>query len=633
MNLLLEATRSSASRIYVVLTMRSDFLGDCAQFHNLPEALNRGQYLIPRMKRDDRRAAIEGPVAVGNATITPRLVQTLLNDVGEDPDQLPVLQHALMRTWEDWRDAGLADQPIDLQHYKSIGELKHALSMHADEAYGELTDDRQRMIAKRLFQRLCERTVDRRETRHPSRLADICAVCGASLDEAVTVIDRFRTGGRTFLLPDAQTILDANSVIDISHEALIRQWGQLREWADEEADAAGMFLRVADAARRYQDKKAGLWRDLELQSAQLWRRQRVPTEAWAQRYHVGFAAAMAFLDASRRAQHWRGAGKVLLPAIIALLVAAGAAGWRISKDNLALIENQRVLKAQAGELESRRVDLKGLNAELVKRVDEQTRLNVEFAKQTELAKNGQSIAEDQEKIATRESENARRSGVQAMSSKFAVQSLLEGESDTAALLAIEARRLAASNEADTAILQTMGRPRVLPALIHPGLRSIAVDRLGSRLLTTSRDGSVRLWDALRGTELARHEPPHKAMTAGALISPDGSMVFSGGDSPTLSALALRGAALETIPVIGENPHRKPITKILTSADGATLATADQDGVMAVWSVGADALRLQHVLTPHQNPLIDLAFTQDGTLLASAGGMDWFESIASPMRRY
>ena len=96
--LLLAAVRQPEAPVYMVLTMRSDFLGDCAQFRDLPEAINDSQYLIPRMTRDQRRSAIEGPVAVGGARIMPRLVNRLLNDMGDNPDQLPILQHALMRT-------------------------------------------------------------------------------------------------------------------------------------------------------------------------------------------------------------------------------------------------------------------------------------------------------------------------------------------------------------------------------------------------------------------------------------------------------------------------------------------------------------------------------------------------------
>ncbi len=64
-NLLLEAWKQTQAPVYVTLTMRSDFLEDCAQFAGLPEAINDGQYLVPRMTRDERKAAIAGPVAVG----------------------------------------------------------------------------------------------------------------------------------------------------------------------------------------------------------------------------------------------------------------------------------------------------------------------------------------------------------------------------------------------------------------------------------------------------------------------------------------------------------------------------------------------------------------------------------------
>ena len=101
--LLLDAVGQQQLPIYVVITMRSDFIGNCTEFDGLTEAINDGQYLVPRMDREERRSAITGPVAVGGAEISPRLVLRLLNDVGDDPDQLPILQHAMMRTWEYWQ--------------------------------------------------------------------------------------------------------------------------------------------------------------------------------------------------------------------------------------------------------------------------------------------------------------------------------------------------------------------------------------------------------------------------------------------------------------------------------------------------------------------------------------------------
>src|SRR4030095_940401 len=101
-NLLLAASEQAGSPIYVAITMRSDYLGDCAEIPGLAEAVNKGEYLIPRLGRDQKRDAIEKPIGGGGAKISSLLVQRLLNDVGDEPDQLPVLQHALMRMWETW---------------------------------------------------------------------------------------------------------------------------------------------------------------------------------------------------------------------------------------------------------------------------------------------------------------------------------------------------------------------------------------------------------------------------------------------------------------------------------------------------------------------------------------------------
>ena len=98
-NLLMEAINNEDAPIYVCITMRSDFIGECAQFAELTKKINDSHYLIPQLTREQKRKAIEGPVAVGGGEISSRLVQQLLNDLGDNPDQLPILQHSLMRTW------------------------------------------------------------------------------------------------------------------------------------------------------------------------------------------------------------------------------------------------------------------------------------------------------------------------------------------------------------------------------------------------------------------------------------------------------------------------------------------------------------------------------------------------------
>src|SRR5262245_9941592 len=90
-NLLLTASEQAECRIYVTITMRSDYLGDCSEIPGLAEAVNEVEYLIPRLLGDRKRDPIEKPIGVGGAKSSALLVQRLLNEVGDDPDQLPVL--------------------------------------------------------------------------------------------------------------------------------------------------------------------------------------------------------------------------------------------------------------------------------------------------------------------------------------------------------------------------------------------------------------------------------------------------------------------------------------------------------------------------------------------------------------
>jgi len=297
-SLLLEAAQQTEKSIFVTITMRSDFLGDCSQFRGLAEAVNEGEYLIPRLNRKQRRLAIEGPVKVGGKQIEARLVQQLLNDIGDDPDQLPILQHALMRTWEYHEKAG-GDGALDLEHYEATGGMKEALSRHADEVYRELKTDEDRTYCERIFKALTERVSEGRGIRRPMAMSELAEVVGADdPKKLVPVIEAYRAAGRTFLMPPDSIELGPKVVIDISHESLMRVWQHLVVWVDEEAQSARIYRRLADTAQLYRENKAGLYRDPDLQISLSWRDQNNPTEAWADRYYPGYNDAMAFLDES-----------------------------------------------------------------------------------------------------------------------------------------------------------------------------------------------------------------------------------------------------------------------------------------------------------------------------------------------
>lgn len=296
--LLLEAVEQSEVPIYVVLTMRSDFIGDCAQYPDLTKKINDSHYLIPQMTREDFREAVLGPVAVGGGEISPRLVQQLLNDVGDNQDQLPILQHALMRTWDYWSKNKDANEAMDINHYDAIGRMEKALSEHANEAFDELSE-REKVICESLFKTLTEKGSDGRGIRHPSSIRLIAEIAQCEPKEVISVVERFRIPGRSFLNPSISVSLDPNSIIDISHESLMRVWDRLILWVDEEVEAVQLYLRLSEAAQLYQKGQGSLWRPPDLQLALNWREKRKPTLTWAQRYDAAFERAMVFLETSR----------------------------------------------------------------------------------------------------------------------------------------------------------------------------------------------------------------------------------------------------------------------------------------------------------------------------------------------
>jgi WD40 repeat protein/energy-coupling factor transporter ATP-binding protein EcfA2 len=299
-NLLMEAVNYEDSPIYVAITMRSDFIGDCAQFPELTRKINDSHYLIPQMTREQKRRAVEGPVAVGNAKITPRLVQQLLNDLGDNPDQLPILQHALMRTWSYWaKYKDYDEEQVDLKHYEAIGTMSEALSQHANEAYDELDEDQQR-ICEIMFKAITEKRGENFGIRRPTRLNEIASIADVSEADVVAVIEKFREPGRSLLTPAFGIELGSKSMIDISHESLMRIWVRLKNWVDDESEAVQMYLRLAEAAGQYQVGKAGLWRPPDLQLALNWQAKHKPTLVWGQRYHPAFERTLVFLEYSKK---------------------------------------------------------------------------------------------------------------------------------------------------------------------------------------------------------------------------------------------------------------------------------------------------------------------------------------------
>jgi hypothetical protein len=122
-NVLLETAKIALAEdlpIYVVCTMRSDYIGQCAAFRGLPEYIGFSQFFVPRLKRKEIQQVIEEPAQLNGDKISDRLIQRLLYDISDGLDQLPILQHALNQIWK-MADNGKYE--MDLIHYAKVGGL------------------------------------------------------------------------------------------------------------------------------------------------------------------------------------------------------------------------------------------------------------------------------------------------------------------------------------------------------------------------------------------------------------------------------------------------------------------------------------------------------------------------------
>ncbi len=296
-SLLLAAVRQKEIPISLLLTMRADVIGQCARFRGLPERLNAGQFLMPRLTRKQLHDVICKPAEAFGGAVDERLAHRLLRESGNDPSHLPVLQHCLMRMWavagQEPDTSDHSGPHLGIADYQTVGGLQHALSRHADEAYEELDEHGQR-IAEILFRCVSERSPDRQDMRRPTTLQNIAAVVGAAVSDVQVVAEIFRRSDRCFLSPSAGTPLEPDTLLDISHESLIQQWKRMSAWASEEAKSADMYRRLEQTARLWKSGDAALWTTPDLEHALAWKAQNRPTAAWARRY----CAAIPDVDAA-----------------------------------------------------------------------------------------------------------------------------------------------------------------------------------------------------------------------------------------------------------------------------------------------------------------------------------------------
>ena len=295
---ILNATKSTKIDVFVVFSLRSDFLSDCTVFPGLPDMINKGHYLLPNLTESQKVDLIKKPAEKAGAVISEELLEEIKKHIREEAISLPVIQHTLMRTWDYWLYNSLSETAIDIEQYQAIGTVHNALSVHAENIFNSLNDT-QKILVEKIFRALTYGG-DERSTRNPQKLSQLVKITGAREMEIIEVIDKFRAEGSSFLMPSEEIQLKSDTVIDISHESIMHVWKRLAEWVEFEAKSAQIYMRLSRSAELYQEGKTGLLVNPDLQIALNWIEEDKPNQDWANRYEPAFDRVINYVNYSKK---------------------------------------------------------------------------------------------------------------------------------------------------------------------------------------------------------------------------------------------------------------------------------------------------------------------------------------------
>ena len=561
--------------ISVITTIRSDFVGDCSSYPELTKAINDSQFLIPQMTRTEKRAAIVGPVEVMDAKIDEGLVESILKSIGDSHDQLPLMQHSLMRTWDYWAASGAVNEPISFAHYNAIGRMEKALSVHANEIFNELSPEKKK-ICERLFKSITEKGAEGRSVRRPASIREIAEIANAEQGDVKEIVEHFRKPGRTLLTPSSDVPLKKHTVIDISHESLMRIWEVLNEWLEEEHEAIKQYLYLAEAAENHQSGKGGLLKSPELQMALNWQQENKPTKQWGIRHHKAYDRTMQYLAFSEKKflQEQRLKEKLQklrlvvfksiafifgLGAIIALAFFFYAQRQREEARKQQVIANEQKEEARKQAVKAERSAKEAYRQKQIAEKETQKAIRSqkvanekrkEAMLQRKRAENERKFALKQKEKATHAQKKASKLRILSVARSMAVKSLQESDKIIKSLSARQAYNLyrdngGRKNDPDIynalyyALKELKGNGFNSAKAHRDNVRTILTMEDSQSVFSAGSDGRVYQWKQ-QGNDfiptLIDHDQGkvHKALE----ISNDGSTLIVGGDYPYLKKIDL-----------------------------------------------------------------------------------------------
>ena len=606
--------------VHVLLVLRADFYANCLDHPRLSSSLAANLYNLPRMTADRLRESTEKRLALAGASAETGLIDSVLEDVGAEPGDLALLEHALGLLWE--KSAG-PNRVLTNRAYTEIGRLRGALGRHADSVYQHAGGELQQRLVEKIFLELVQLGEGSQDTRRrlpksyfaslntPENINSVLAYLVSS-----RLISTGREGGGTF--------------VEVSHEALIREWPALREWLNQNREELGLQRRVQQAAQEWNDlhRDAGaLLQGTRLAQAEEWLTRHTDAPALLREFVQAGVEARAEGVRKEQATQERELAQQKAAAVLArrsatrlrwftsalavmLLVAVGAAWWAF---RLQVIEKSRALAAQSAEVLPRD---QGQALELAIRSwqtakTEQGHLAVAKAFQELLATMNHdglvtqvAFSPDGLQILSASSDHTARLWSVDDGHPLAI---LQGHTDTVknAAFSPDGRLIVTASFDRTARLWSSPGGHLLATLSGHAdkVEHAAFSHDGKRIVTSSWDHTARVWSSMDGRLLATLQG-HSDKVLGAAFSPDDQLIVTASEDHTARVWSsVDGRLLTTL-----SGHTDLVSHAEFFPDGKQIITAGWDGTARIWS-RVDG-RILTVLR-HNGPVNHAGFSPDG----------------------
>lgn len=607
-NLLIAIAPETDAPVSVVVTLRADFYGHCAQYPDLREALAKHQEYIGPMSAEELRRATEEPARRGGWEFEQGLVDLILRDVGDEPGALPLLSHALLETWKRRRG-----RTLTLKGYAESDGVRGAIAKTAETVFHQLTLDQQR-IARGIFLRLTELGEGTQDTRRRAAISELIP----RPEDTAAVQFVLHT------LADARLITTGEGTAEVAHEALIREWYTLRDWLNENREGLRLHRHLTESAQAWQklNREPGeLYRGVRLAQALEWAKTNVGEMNPLEREFLDASKELAALEeAEREAQRQREliAAQKLAEAerrraMILRWVAIGSSLLLVVMIGLALFafsqRTEAVAQRDIAENERRIAFARELSVNSV------SNLGVDPERSILLALQAISVSSTGGKPVLLEAEEALHRAVQTSRLQF----ILRGHAAGLYRIAYrpDGKRLATASIDKSAKVwdPTTGKELLTLCCHAQDVWGIAYSPDGTRIATSSYDKTAKVWDAVTGKELLTL-CCHNMEVTGVAFSPDGTRIATSSLDKTAKVWdAATGKELFTM-----TGHNGGVGGIVYTLDGKRLATSswndEPESSARIWD--AENGKLLLTLTGHTSSLWDITSSPDGKRVATGG---------------